>query len=87
VHFFIPLFWNEKLSLLTHYNSKIVDTFEWKVDFIDQSDYQKYGPNLQKIATELKPFDLAPYTYWLEHVKNLEKSKHGKYLKNTKIHN
>jgi len=32
---------------------------------VDQSVYQKYGPNLQKIATEMKPFDLTPYIYWL----------------------
>jgi len=32
---------------------------------IDQSVYQKYGPNLQKIATEMKPFDLTSYIYWL----------------------
>ena len=32
---------------------------------IDQSVYQKYGPNLQKNATEMKPFDLTPYIYWL----------------------
>jgi len=24
---------------------------------LDQSVYQKYGPNLQKIATEMKPFE------------------------------
>jgi len=29
--------------------------------YVDQSVYQKYGPNLQKIATEMKPFDLTPY--------------------------
>jgi len=33
--------------------------------YIDQSVYQKYGPNLQKIATEMKPFDLTSYIYWL----------------------
>jgi len=32
---------------------------------LDQSVYQKYGPNLQNIATEMKPFDLTPYIYWL----------------------
>jgi len=32
---------------------------------LDQSVYQKYGPNLQKIATEMKPFDLTSYIYWL----------------------
>jgi len=32
--------------------------------FIDQSVYQKFGPNLKKIATELKPFDLTSYTYY-----------------------
>jgi len=38
-------------------------------DKLDQSVYQKYGPYLQTIATEIKPFDLTPYTYWLSHVK------------------
>ena len=33
--------------------------------YLDQSVYQKYGPNLQNIATEIKPFDLTPYTYLL----------------------
>ena len=32
---------------------------------LDQSVYQKYGPNLQKIATEMKRFDLTSYIYWL----------------------
>jgi len=42
------------------------------MDVIDQSDYQTYGPNLQKIATETKPFDFTPYTYWLVHIENPE---------------
>ena len=32
---------------------------------VDQSVYEKYGPNLQKIATEMKPFDLTSYIYCL----------------------
>ena len=30
----------------------------------------------------MNPFDLTPYIYWSLHVKNLDKSKHVKYLKN-----
>jgi len=37
---------------------------------IDQSVDQTYGHNLKKIATEMKPFDLTPYIYWLKQ-KNL----------------
>jgi len=29
---------------------------------IDQSVNQKEGPNLEKIATEMKLYDLTPYT-------------------------
>jgi len=35
----------------------------------------------------MKPFDLTTYINWLLHVKNLQKSKHGKYLKITKFIN
>jgi len=53
------------------------------VHVVEQSVYQKFGPNLENIATEMNHFGVTPYTYWLIHVKNLEKSKHGKYFKNT----
>jgi len=33
----------------------------------------------------MNSFDLTPFTYLLQHIKNLEKFKHGKCIKNTKF--
>jgi len=54
--FYLPfiILWRQNMTLLIIYET-----------ILDQLVYQKYGPNLQKIATEILSFDLTSYIYWL----------------------
>jgi len=56
---------SNKLNMLYDNDYMIINTLDNSPPILDQSVYEKYGPNLQKVATEMKPFDLTSYIYCL----------------------